>query len=290
MMSPAADRALVAWPMLTAEVTMFGTAVFALLLAPAQEFDALADALTPLWRALSLLALFCAPLALLISVANMGDVSLRAAIAYLPEVIRETHFGHIWRLSLPLTVIPPLLAWAPGSARVRSAGIALATGALLLLVSLASHAIDRGGAAVAIYFVHEIAASLWIGAILTLWMGAIVGRLGARWITRTAPRVSSAAGWTVAVLILSGIYTAYYSLDADPRRLIYAAYGRVLVDKLCAAMLVLLIGGYNRYWLMPRVNESAAQESLLRNVGIESLLLIGVLGLAALLANTPPAH
>ncbi len=55
-------------------------------------------------------------------------------------------------------------------------------------------------------------------------------------------------------------------------------------------MLVLLIGAYNRYWLMPAVSESSAQASLLRNVGIESILLIGVLGLAALLANTPPAH
>ncbi len=290
MMSPAADRALVAWPMLTAEVTMFGTAVFALLLAPAQEFDALADALTPLWRALSLLALFCTPVALLIGAANMADLSLRAAIAYLPAVIGETHFGHVWSWSLPLTVSLPLLAWAPGSARMRCAGLALATGALLALVSFASHAIDRGSLAVAVYFMHEIAASLWIGAILALWIGAVVGKLGAHWVTRTAPRVSSAAGWTVAVLILSGIYTAYYSLDADPRRLIYAAYGRVLVDKLCAAMLVLLIGGYNRYWLMPEVSAPEAQESLLRNVGVESLLLMGVLGLAALLANTPPAH
>jgi putative copper export protein len=41
---------------------------------------------------------------------------------------------------------------------------------------------------------------------------------------------------------------------------------------------------------MPTVSESSAQESLLRNVGIESVLLVGVLGLAALLANTPPAH
>ena len=34
-----------------------------------------------------------------------------------------------------------------------------------------------------------------------------------------------------------------------------------------------------------------AREALLRNVGVESLLLlVGVLALASLLANTPPAH
>jgi putative copper export protein len=63
-----------------------------------------------------------------------------------------------------------------------------------------------------------------------------------------------------------------------------------LVEKVCAAMLVLIIGAYNRFCLMPNVSEASAQESLLRNVGLESLLLIGVLGLAALLANTPPVH
>jgi hypothetical protein len=48
------------------------------------------------------------------------------------------------------------------------------------------------------------------------------------------------AGWTVTILILSGLYTAYYSLGADSHRLIDSAYGRTLVDKVCAAMLVLL--------------------------------------------------
>jgi len=289
-MSPTAERALIAWPMLTAETAVFGTAVFALAMAPAAESEALVEVLTPWWRALSLLVVICAPLALLIGVANMGNLSVRAAILILPQVVRETHFGHVWRWILPLAIILPIAAWAPCSGRTKASVLALATGGLLLLVSFASHAIDRGRLAVAVYFVHEIAASLWMGAILTLWIGAVVGNLGARWVTRTAPRVSSAAGWTVAVLIVSGVYTAYHSLNADPQRLIESAYGRVLVDKLCAAAIVLLIGGYNRYWLMPEVSESAAQESLLRNVGIESLLLFGVLGLAALLANTPPAH
>ena len=118
----------------------------------------------------------------------------------------------------------------------------------------------------------------WVGAILGLWFGARRGKLGSEWVQRTAPRVSGVAGWTVTILILSGLYTAYYSLGADSHRLIDSAYGRTLVDKVCAAMLVLLIGAYNRYWVMPAVSQASAQESLLRNVGVESLLLIGVAG------------
>ncbi len=289
-MTPIGERAIVAWPLLVAETLIFGTTAFALLLAPAPQSKGIASALTPLWRGLALLAALLSPLALLVGTANMADVSLRAAISFLPQVLRETHFGHVWSWSFPLTLALLVLAWTPGRGPLKTAALSLVAGALLLLVSFSSHAIDRGRIALIVHFTHEVAAALWIGAILGLWFGAVRGRLGSGWIRRIAPRVSRVAGWTVATLILSGLYTAYYSLGADPYRLIDSAYGRTLVEKVCAAALVLLIGAYNRYCLMPAVSESSAQERLLRNVGLESLLLIGVLGLAALLANTPPAH
>jgi putative copper export protein len=289
-MTQVGARALVAWPLLVAEILIFGTAAFALLLAPDTQSEEVANALTPLWRGLGLLAVVFSPLALLVGTANMGDLSLRAAIPFLPQVIHETHFGHVCSWSFPLTLALLVIAWTPGRGSLKTAALGLVACALLLLVSFSSHAIDRGNVAVILYFIHEVAAALWIGAILGLWFGAIRGKLGSRWISQTAPRVSGMAGWTVIVLILSGLYTAYYSLGADPHRLLDAAYGRTLVDKVCAAMLVLLIGAYNRYWLMPTVSESSSQQSLLRNVGVETVMLIGVLGLAALLANTPPAH
>ena len=71
--------------------------------------------------------------------------------------------------------------------------------------------------------------------------------------------------------------------------IIYAIYGRTLMVKLGAASVVLLIGAYNRFVLIPERN-GPERGSLLRNVGLESILLAGVAGLAALLANTPPAH
>ncbi len=283
-------RALVAWPLLVAEILILGTAAFALLLAPDTQSEEVANALTPLWRGLGVAAVLFSPLALIVGTANMGDLSLRAAIPLLPQVIRETHFGHVWSWSFPLTLALLVIPWTPGRGPLKTAALSLVSGALLLLVSFSSHAIDRGRIALIVYFTHEVASALWVGAILGLWFGAVRGKLGSGWIQRTAPRVSSVAGWTVATLILSGLYTAYYSLGADPHRIIDSAYGRTLVEKVCAAMLVLLIGAYNRYYLMPTVSETSAQETLLRNVGLESLLLIGVLGLAALLANTPPVH
>jgi copper resistance protein D len=289
-MTTIGERALAAWPLLAAETLIFGTAAFALLLASDTQSEEMACALTPLWRGLALMAVVFSPLVLLVGAANMGDLSLPGALPLVPEVIRETHFGHVWSWSFPLTLALPAIAWTRGRGRLKTTALALVACTMLLLGSFSSHAIDRGTIAVAIYFIHEVAAALWTGAVLGLWIGAVPGKLGPAWVLRTAPRVSGVAGWTVTILVVSGLYTAYHSLGADPHRLIDAAYGRVLVDKVCAAMLVLLIGAYNRYWLMPAVSEPSTQRTLLRNVSIESVLLIGVLGLAALLANTPPIH
>jgi putative copper export protein len=286
------ERALAAWPLVAAEILIFGTAVFAFLIAPSAESqpDGVAHSLTPLWRGLALLVFFTSPIVLLVDTANMANVSLRAAIPFLPQVMHETHLGRAWLYGFPVTTFLMIVAWMPGYRPIKIAILGILTGALLALTSLSSHAIDRGATAVIVYFVHEVAAALWVGAILGVWFGVVNSRLDANWVRQTAPRVSNLAGWTVAVLILSGLYTAYHSLDADPERLIYAVYGRTLVVKICAASVVLLIGAYNRYWLIPTMSKSSSQHSLLRNIGIESVLLIGVLGLAALLANTPPAH
>lgn len=283
-------RALVAWPLLMAEILIFGTAAFALLLSPDGWSEEAAEALTPLWRGLALIPVVFSPLVLLVGAANMGDLSLRAAIPYLPQVIRQTHFGRVWLWTVPLTLALLVMPWTPGRGTSKTAALGLVACALLLLVSVSSHAIDRGIVAIVVHFIHQVAAAIWTGAILGLWYGAVRGKLGSDWALKTAPRVSRVAGWTVTILILSGLYTAYYSLGADPHRLVDAAYGRILVYKVCAAMIVLLIGAYNRYWLMPTVAEASTRDSLLRNVGVESVLLAGVLGLAALLANTPPAH
>jgi hypothetical protein len=43
--------------------------------------------------------------------------------------------------------------------------------------------------------------------------------------------------------------------------------------------------------LVPNVGEATARDALLRNVRVESvILLLAVVGMATLLANTPPAH
>ena len=176
-MTQIGERALVAWPLLVAEVLIFGTAAFAVLLAPEAQSEEVANALTPLWRVLALMAVVSSPLALLIGTANMGDLSLRAALPFVPDVLRETHFGKVWLWSFPLSLSLPAIAWTRGRGPLKTAALGLAACGLLLLGSLSGHAIDRGALAVVVYFAHEVAAALWIGAILGLWVGAVQATL-----------------------------------------------------------------------------------------------------------------
>lgn len=162
--------------------------------------------------------------------------------------------------------------------------------ALLVLDSLSSHAIDHGAAAVAIYFLHEAAAGLWLGGLTGLCLGFWRAKIDDGWLELTAPRVSCAAGWSVAVLALTGLYNAYETLGLNVEHLLYSDYGRTLLIKVWLFAVLLAIGGYNRYRLVPAVKEPRARTLLVRSVAIESVLMLVVIGVAAMLANTAPPH
>ena len=285
------ERVAAAWPLLVAEVLMFGTAAFFLLIAPTANFleEGLGRAFESVWRVLALVTLVCSPLALLINTADMAGVSFGAALPLLPQVLWGTHFGHVWTWSFAATVALLMVARLPIPTATRARGLCVFAALLLLFGSLMSHAIDTGALAVGVHFIHQIAAALWLGAIAGLWLGGAGTGYGAVWVQHAAPRVSRLAGWTVLVLVLTGLGSSYSALGAHPDRLVDTEYGRTLLVKVGAAALVLLIGASNRYHMLSTLAKDTARSALLRNVRIESLLLILILGLAALLANTPPA-
>ncbi len=236
------------------------------------------------WAALAQLAIL--PLVLIAAVACMARVGPYAAITLIPKVLHETHFGHIWIASAPLAALLALTAWSPSRLnRVRAGGLALIGAVLLVLWAASGHAVDYGRAAIAVYFIHEAAAGLWIGSLAGLWL---VAGLGDRVVESIAPRTSRVAGWCVATLILSGTYAGYDALGLSLDRLLYSSYGRALIWKMGLFAVVVAIGGYNRCRLIPGLNIASGRQTLLRNVALESVLLVAVLGLAALLGNTPP--
>jgi len=242
-----------------------------------------------LWRALALAVLVLSPLRLLSIAAGMADSTLRDAIPLLPEVMRETFAGRVWAWRLATALLLAIVAWIPAPGRSATTLMLVIAAALLALQSVTSHAVDKGPFAIAIHFAHQAAAGLWIGALVSLLIGAL-GDAGADWLRLATSRVSTIAGWSVAALIATGLIRAWEALGLRLDLLVNSIYGRTLLWKVGTAATVILIGGYNRYRLVGSVSESSARAALIRNVAVESVLLAAVLGWSVVLANTPPPH
>ncbi len=291
-MSSIGEAALFDWPLLVCTVAIFGTAVFALLIAPVShpQSEESARRVTRLARWLAAIGVVLSPIAFLDATAEMAGVSITAAIPYFVPVLHQTHAGRVWAWRLGASAALLAVTWLPGGARRRLCAIAAVAALMLLLGALSSHAIDHGPSAVAFYFIHEIAAATWFGGLVGLCSGFATEPLSMDWFSFAAPRVSRTAGWCLAVLVAAGCFNAYEALGLDLDHLVYAAYGRTLLCKLLTAAVVVAIGAYNRHWLVPRSSDPAARRTLVRNVSVESVLLLAVLGWSARLANTPPPH
>lgn len=293
-MNHASSYPLWQWPLLVCELTALGVAVFALGVVPAGTIESSRVRRRALLfiRAAAFTSLLCAPLAMLGQVAEMVGVQMRATIALAPQVLLQTHVGRLWIIRLVLVAALAAAAWLLRPGRGALASLAALILALLVARGLSSHAIDKGWLDVAVYVTHESAAGAWFGALFGLCfaMTALGTASLDEVFVASVSRLSTLAGCCVAALVVSGAYTAWRELGLRLDRLLYSAYGRTLDVKLAIAALAIAIGGYNRYWLVPRIGEGAARRMVRRNSLLELMVLSIVLACSVILADTPPAH
>jgi putative copper export protein len=283
---------ILAWPLVGSQVVIFGTAAFALFAAPRGIGDVAKStcALAALWRVLALIVVVVSPLRFLSVAAGMADSTFREVLPSMPQIMRETFAGRVWTWRLAVALGLGIAAWSVTPGRVATTLIFVISAALLAFQSVTSHAVDKGAFAILVHFTHQAAAGMWIGALVSLLIGASYGHAGADWIRSATARVSTIAGWSVAVLVVTGLVRAWDALGLHLDLLVNSIYGRTLLWKVGTAATVILIGGYNRYRLVGSVGESSARAALIRNVAVECALLAAVLGWSVVLANTPPPH
>jgi putative copper export protein len=281
-----------AWPLVGSQVLIFGTSAFALVAAPRDVVDGeiSSRSMATLWRILALIVLVISPLRFLSVAAGMADSTFREVVPMMPQIMRETFAGRVWTWRLATTLLLAIVAWIPAPGRFSTASICVISAVLLALQSMTSHAVDKGAFAITVHFAHQAAAGLWIGALVSLLIGATYGNAGAEWLRAATSRVSIIAGWSVAALVVTGAIRAWDALGLQLDLLVNSIYGRTLLWKVGTAATVILIGGYNRYRLVGSVGESSARASLIRNVAVECVLLAVVLAWSVVLANTPPPH
>jgi copper resistance protein D len=287
-----AGPATFAWLLLVAQLLIFGTAAFALIAPdlPAGAVSAFHRRLAALWRMLALALLVISPLAFMDMACGMAQMRWWQVVPLVPEIVRETDAGRVWIWRIGVVVILATAAWIPLRARVLAIAMLLLTTLLLILASITSHAIDFGRLAIAVYFVHQACAGVWIGALAALMLGCVDEPGRADWIRAVTPRVSTLAFYAVGLLTLTGLCNAYERIGFDLHLMIDAMYGRTLLWKLMTFAVIIAFAAHNRLRIVSRLEDSSAREILIRNVAVECVLLAIVLAWSAMLANTPPPH
>jgi putative copper export protein len=152
--------AIIDWPLLACVLATFGSAAFALA-APAaagRDGEFAPAAMVPFWRSLATLNLALTPVGLIIAVRDMADTTIAGAFGFLPRAVAHTHAGRMWAMRVALAVLLLGAVAMRGRARARAALVCAVSGAILLVIATMSHAVDHGAGAVALYFVHELAA------------------------------------------------------------------------------------------------------------------------------------
>lgn len=249
--------------------------------------------------ALVLLAPARGPWRILAPAALVWFLVVTAVIAVLggPAALRSTHVslivlvGTVYAL---VSVIASIILPAVPDLRIPEGRWIRPAAAVLLLggFTLTSHAVSGGPAAVAVDWLHLIAAAGWIGGLpaLLLVLRALpaadrmaAGRL-------LVPRVSRVALASLVVLVLTGLIAARRTVG-DLSGLTASLYGGTLLVKLGLVLIAALLGALNRFVLRPRVEAGvpAALDRFRRSVSAEVALGAVILLAVGVLTTVPPA-
>lgn len=259
--------------------------------------------LTTRWRqmlveCLALMA-FAGVMLLLVRTGEMDEGTLPRVLYDLPLVLTQTHFGHVWSLHLLLLVllgcgctffIDAASSWRWAACMVGG------TLALAFTYSASSHASDGGDFTLAELndWVHVVSTSLWGGGIFVsvlLLFPVLRGRhelLGA-----AALRLSALSGAALALVLMSGMYNSLRQLPGW-EGLLDSNYGRVLAIKMAVVAALMLIGAWNRFMLVPRLqrytsgNAPAAinpSRLLFRMLAIDTVFVLLAIVMAAILVQ-----
>jgi putative copper export protein len=192
-----------------------------------------------------------------------------------------------------LAIVAPLLWLAARTRRRTGAENAVSAGlgiALLLSFSLISHAGAQPGLLpVAADLLHLGGVAAWGGALaygawLLPWRPSEAATPSA---TDAVGRLSAVGGWGVTLILATGVYASLKNLWG-PRALTETPYGRALLIKLALVVVVLGVAAVNRWVLIPSLNRRLRGARLGALMKVESLLLLAVLGVTAVLVSQSP--
>lgn len=258
---------LARWLVFLSSASFLGGAVFLVFVwTPAQPGDEVDRSLTRVWRAIRILGLIAFFVGNLLAVMVQAGKAVGAELAlpWTPEFadLLITTRGGV------LILVRLLLGVALAAALLRRAGlrkwlvVALSL-AILVTVSLSSHsaALDAALFPILVDWVHLVGAGIWIGGLMyfaaamwTLVRGEFAGRTAL--VARLIPRFSAVALPTVALLGLTGLYSAVVNV-ASVDKLIGTLYGETLIVKTLFVLPMIGLGAANLLIITGRMRRAA---------------------------------
>lgn len=147
--------------------------------------------------------------------------------------------------------------------------------------------------------VHATAAALWLGGLVGLAM--VLSLRSADTVVSTAGiigRFSRLAFWSVLALAAAGLTLTITGSDANLNSIVTTTWGQLVLAKIGLTLIVVIVAAWNRRTLIPSLTSPTEDTNvfavrwatLLRTVRAEVLILVVVVGLTAILVNSPPAR
>jgi putative copper export protein/mono/diheme cytochrome c family protein len=271
---------------LAALLSLFGTLVFATVLAPA----AVQGRLTRLTRISGLVALAAAAVWLTLEAAAIaGAGSVADTLSALPVVVTDTRFGQLLVVRLVLLLVVLSLAGAGRAGRLLA--VLLAGGALALQSAIGHVGAIGGGIGAGLVVsesLHLLAAGAWLGGLLPLLLSlrTLPAQDGARVCENFTPIGLG------AVLIIAGTALAQgLELIGGIPALFGTAYGRLALLKLVLFLVALGFAARNRLSLTDRLSGAdpdRARRQLRRSITSETLVGLAIVLAAGVLASLAP--
>ena len=226
------------------------------------------------------------------------------------ELLQQTEWGRIWQYRAGLAVLTAALFLLPLIIRFRRSGrqdvllsttlwlALIASLGILLTISMTSHAAATLGIArfaLINDIVHLTAAAVWVGGLMQfiantpLFIHGISESARRNALSRLIPRFSAAAALSVAVLTITGIYSAWAQVTDFAA--MQTPYGNALATKVSLIAALLLVAAVNLIWVRPRLRGSDnAAKWLRRTVIAEIALAVLVILTVGFLTALEPAR
>jgi copper transport protein len=205
--------------------------------------------------------------------AMIGDGGPEALVI----LFTQTSIGYIWIISLALSLLGFVLLY-------RNLWLDLLwVLAIWLCKSLNGHAaaFQPQGQTIMLDVIHLAAASLWIGGLLML---LVLWRQSREEASALFPRVSTTALVSIAVLVVSGIFSVLIFLP-DYRYIVETQWGILLLVKIGLVLFVIGTGAFMRF--IYRKKGLSHTIVLLKIDACLALLIIGIVGVFTYLTPLP---